>query len=305
MFFSNLITFVLFASIQAPTPFISEKIEAQVGQQIITSTDLALAEEQLKSQLLDKKSPEALKKMALDRLVDQALIKEYLRSSNMEVSDQDVERQLNSMRAAQGIASMADLKTYLENQGSSFAALKNQIRNQMEMSQFYQVLNRQSLRSLTENDLMSYYQRHQNKFSSNFEIEVQECFIPLANNEKAAKSAQKKYESNPKIFSECVEKISVAPSKMNNGRLGSFRRGDLRSDVEVLIFSLEKNQIASIPQPGGIQLLKVIEKKDLGPKSFEEAKEEIKKALEAERLEAAREKVLSQLRSSTLIKIDS
>lgn len=305
MFFSNLITFVLFASIQAPTPFISEKIEAQVGQQIITSTDLALAEDQLKSQLLDKKSPEALKKMALDRLVDQALIKEYLRSSNMEVSDQDVERQLNSMRAAQGIASMADLKTYLENQGSSFAALKNQIRNQMEMSQFYQVLNRQSLRSLTENDLMSYYQRHQNKFSSNFEIEVQECFIPLANNEKAAKSARKKYESNPKMFSECVEKISVAPSKMNNGRLGSFRRGDLRSDVEVLIFSLEKNQIASIPQPGGIQLLKVIEKKDLGPKSFEEAKEEIKKALEAERLEAAREKVLSQLRSSTLIKIDS
>lgn len=305
MFLSNLLVFAFYASIQAPAPFISEKIEAQVGQQIITSTDLAMAEEQLKSQLLDKKSPKILKKMALDRLIDQALIKEYLRSSNMEVSDQDVERQLNSMRATQGIASMADLKTYLENQGSSFAALKNQIRNQMEMGQFYQVLQRQSIRSLTENDLMSYYQRHQDKFSSNFEIEVQECFIPLANNEKAAKSAQKKYESNPKIFSECVKKFSVAPSKMNNGRLGSFRRGDLRSDVELVIFSLNKNEVASIPQPGGIQLLKVIEKKDLGPKSFEEAKEEIKKALEAERLEAAREKTLSQLRSLTLIKIES
>lgn len=305
MFLSNLLVFAFYASIQAPAPFLSEKIEAQVGQQIITSTDLAMAEKQLKSQLLDKKSPKILKKMALDRLIDQALIKEYLRSSNMEISDQDVERQLNSMRAAQGIASMADLKTYLENQGSSFAALKNQIRNQMEMGQFYQVLQRQSIRSLTENDLMSYYQRHQDKFSSNFEIEVQECFIPLANNEKAAKSAQKKYESNPKIFSECVDKISVAPSKMNNGRLGSFRRGDLRSEVELVIFSLNKNEVASIPQPGGIQLLKVIEKKDLGPKSFEEAKEEIKQALEAERLEAAREKTLSQLRSLTLIKIDS
>lgn len=296
-------TLSLSVLIQAPSAILSEKIEAQVGRQIITSTDVALAEEQLRSRLAEEKSSESLKKMALQQLVDQALIKEYLRSANMEVSDQDVERQLNSMRASQGIGSMEELRAYIETQGLSFASLKNQMRNQMEMGQFYQILQRQSLQSPSETDLLSYYQQNRARFDSNYEIELQECFVPA---NLASNTAElKKFESNPKIFSQCVTQISVAPSRAHGGRIGSFRRGELRADLEALVFNREKDAVISVPQAGGTQLLKIVDKKDLGPKSFEEVKEEISKLLEAERLEAARERVLTQLRATTLIKTES
>lgn len=294
-----------FGLISAPSTLFTEKIEARVGRQIITSTDVNLAAKQLELRAAEPKATATLEKTALDRLIEQALVKEYLAAIQMEVSEQEVDRRINSIRTSQGIESLDDFRRFIEAQGLSFAAFKKQVRDQMEQGQFHQVIQRQSLQTITENEMKAYYANNIQSFQKNYEVELQECLIPFGEEKTKVLKQAEVYQKNPSKFSECVEKFSRSPSRTQAGNLGKFKAGSLREEVEEAVFKLNSNQVAAVDLPGAIQLLKVVSKKDLGPRKYEDIKDELRQALEAERIRKAREKVLSELRASTFIKIES
>lgn len=291
--------------ISAPAKLFTERIEARVGSQIITSTDVQQVAKELQQGALENKSSQTIEKRALDRLIEQALIKEYLRSVQMEVSDQDVERRINSIRSSQGVASLDEFKNYIENQGLSFASFKKQVREQMELAQFHQIIQRQSLQTISENELKAYYQANHSEFQNNYELSLRECLIPYGEEKDEVLKRAQDFKSNPKAFSKCVQSFSRSPSRQQDGLIGSFRSGSLREEVEQAVFSLQPGSVAIIQLPGAVQLLKVESKKDLGPRDFESVKDEIRRSLESQRIEKARTKLLSELRSSTFIKVES
>lgn len=297
--------FISISIVSAPSTLFSEKIEAKVGTQIITSTDVHLVAEQLENRAQEPKTSTTLRKAALERLVEQALIKEYLASVQMEISEQDVDRRINSIRSAQGIESLEEFRRFIETQGLSFSAFRKQVRDQMEQAQFFQVLQRQTLQTISENELKAYYNANLSKFQHNYEVELQECLIPFGEERELIMKRAEYYRNNPNKFDECVSHYSRSASKAQKGIIGAFRAGSLREEVETLVFKLSKNQVGLVQLPGAVQLLKVISKRDLGPRSFEDVKDEIKQAVEMERIEKAREKLLSELRASTFIKIES
>jgi len=297
---------LFFAFILAPNPTgFTEKIEARIGAQIITSTDLHLEVEALQKAALEKKSGQTLRKAAMDKLIEQALVREYLSNFQMDVSDQDVERKIDSIRSAQGIQSIGEFRRMLESQGLSFSDFRKQVKEQMRLAQFTQILQRDTLQTVDEKELQSFYKDHASQFASNWEYELQECLIPYGESRKKVTKIAKGFQNKPATFGKCVSDFSRGPSAANKGMLGKIEGSVLRDEVSSSLKSKRPNQIALIELPGAIQLLKIISKRDLGPRSFDKVKDDIKNSILTERMNKARQRLIADLRAKTYIKIAS
>lgn len=283
-----------------------EKIEARVGQEIITSTDIDLAVANLRVQALEKKTDKTLEKKALDDLIDAALIRDYLSRMDMQVTDQEIDRRINTIRTSNGISSLSEFKAMLEMQGMSFNRYRAQVRQQMEISKFDSVVQRQQFQTLDEKEMRSYYDRNSAQFQKNYQIRLKECVLVSDGSDLGAtQKLAKRYTEKPRRFDECVEKHSQSPSKARQGDLGTVTRGILRDDIEKKVFSAKKGEVVAIANPRMIQLLKVTERVDLGPRSFDDMRTDIKRLIEGDRLSQARRQTLDELRSSTFIRLGS
>jgi len=279
---------------KAPNTLHSEKIEAKVGKEIILTSDLQLMIATLSTSKKGEKS-DTLKKTALDTLIERALMRQYLEKLGFSVSDREIEQKISSIRTSNGIANNDQFRQMLALQGMSFEQLRDQIRFQMENMQFVGIMRRQASQTIDEKDLRAYYQEHKKDFKNNVEVELQECVIPIGEGGKAAaEKAANEFRSNPKKFDQC---------KTNNSNIGTFQSGLLREDIEQEVFKLNRGQVAIIEQPAGLQLLKVLDKKDLGARSFESVKGKIRESLESTVVQKEIQRTMSDLRTSTYIQI--
>lgn len=283
----------------------SEKIEAQVGKQIITTTDIQLEINQLRKQYSKDIPNDEYRRRAFERRMEVALAIEYLKRLQMNVDDQEVERRVHAIRAAQGISDLDEFRSLLESQGMSFESFKKQVKEQMQLSQFNQILQRQVLQTTDEKELKAYYQNHAQDFSTNPEVTLQECFIPIVGSPEQTMKIAQPFINKPASFGKCVEKYSQSPSRQNDGMLGKVQMGTFRAEVEKIVFNTKPGKVAKIELPGAIQLIRVVSKKDLGPRSFESAKDEIQNLIQGERISQAREKLMADLRATTYIKLNS
>lgn len=298
--------FILLTLVGARTELYSEKIEARVGNQIITSTDLRAEVTQLQDRANEAKTDSTLRKKALEMLIEKALIRNYLSHQQMDVSEQDVDRRVNSIRASQGLSNLDEFRKLLESRGMSFENFKKEVRDQLQNMQFEQVLQRQIVQSIDEKELRSYYSNHINDFSKNIVVDLQECLIPTGSQLKPElKKAIEQFRTEKKSFSSCVSTYSRSPSAAKGGMLGEVEMGMLRKEVETKVFAAKKGQVVAVEIPGAIQLLKILNKKDLGPRNFSDVKDEIKSIIQNERLFKAKERMISELKTSTFIKVSS
>ncbi len=300
--------FILFLLIQANEPKISsptlmsEKIEAKVGREIITSSDIQSMMKALS--IASKGEPETVaRKRALDSLIERALVRTYLEKAGAPVSDQEIDQRINSIKSSNGISSNDDFKAMLASQGMTFDQFKEQIRFQLEQMQFINFMRRQAQRTIDDKDLRDFYQKNKEAYASNYEVDLQECVLPYGADPKSAESLATNFQKKPETFDQCVKKYSQSPSTSTGGKIGKFQSGILREDVEKKVFALEKNQVASIHQQNGIQLIKVLTRTSLGAQNFEPVKDRIREKLEGDIIQHEIEKTMADLRASTSIQI--
>ena len=283
----------------------SEKIEVKVGSDIILTTDLDLMKKALKVSRPDV-DQETLHQTALDALIDQALIEQFLQKIGYPITERDLDQRIETIRTSQGIQTQQEFHRVLEQQGLTIDQFRSQLRRQVEQMQFMAVIRRQVLHTFEETELKTFYRNNLNKFSKNIEIELGECLIRSSDKDAKAKEAKALYyEKNPKKFSSCVTKLSSAPSKEKKGFIGIFKKGMLREDVEALVFKLDEGETTIVRVSVGYQVLKVLKKRDLGVQKFDDVRDQIISSLESELLMKELEKTLSELKATTFIKIES
>jgi len=282
---------------------IIERIEARVGTQIITTSELSAAEDNLKKQQSHITDPKVIRKAAMDALIEQALVRDFLQKRDLSVNDQEIDRRINSLRSAQGLNDFEELRRMLQAQGTTLDQVRLDLRKQLETQNFYAALRRENLQTIQESEIKAFYQSNQDRFKNNYELQVQECLVPadLPNHDKLVKE----FTENPAKFDTCVKQYSKSPSAERGGRLGSITRGILREVVEEPLFKTGVGKVSAVSLPVATQLLKVISKKDLGAQSLEQAHDEIMQALEAEKMERAKDRILGELKSATFIKVES
>lgn len=139
---------------------------------------------------------------------------------------------------------------------------------------------------VTEAQCKEEYLKDPNKYADEEKVTASHI---LVDSEESAEEIKGKIDEGVMSFEDAAREYSSCPSSQGGGLLGEFGRGAMVPEFEKAAFELELDKVSEpVKTQFGYHLIKVTEKSDAKPLSFDEAKETI----EHELLSAARQRAV-------------
>lgn len=303
---------------QRPQPEIVEQIIAKVNSDVITQMELErsrqllrqeLERQGLKGEALEREFAEREKDLLRDR-IDHLLLVQRANELNINV-DQEVNKYLSRLMLDFKIADQDKLADFVRQQtGMSFEDFKDEIKKNLLTQR---VLSQEvaSRIAISREEARRYYEEHKDEFIRDERVFLQEIFIStqgkegeeLAKAEKLAKELVERARRGEK-FEELARKHSDAVTASNGGDLGGWRKGELKKEIEDLIWDKEKGYVTDpIPTGNGWLILKVVAHHAAGLAAFEEVENEIMARLFEPRYQPKIREYLTELRQRAYLQI--
>ncbi|RME23730.1 MAG: hypothetical protein D6806_10760 [Deltaproteobacteria bacterium] len=253
---------------------------------------------------------------ALEQLIEEKLIEQKIREHHIEVSDEEVERQVEWLRQRNNMDEK-QFREALALEGQTIDTLKKQIRHNLQQQKLIELQLRENPRlraqvQVSERDIRSYYEAHYATEKASEKIHARHILFlvpPDASEQKRQEARKKALEVLGRLragedFAELARKFSDDPSASVGGDLGWFGRGDMMEKFERIAFSLEPGQISDVVETKlGFHIIQVMEKKSEGPPPLEKVRKEIQARLAREKFQQALGIWLKQVREETFIDI--
>jgi parvulin-like peptidyl-prolyl isomerase len=271
-----------------------DKIVAVVNGDIITADELNLF---IKMSNIDPDAslkgldPKELKSTLLNRLIEDRLILQEAKRSQLKIDEAVVEDRIRDIKRRAG--GEAPFEEALKSQGVSLTELRQKFRNQLMIYTLIQKEVRSKV-NVSPKEIMDYYEANQNQFVSPETVVVDSIFIK---DKEALKEAEAALDQG-KDFNE------VAKSYSQKAGLGSVERGQLKKGLEDVLFSLEIGKRSKPVQvDDGYYIFLVKEKRPVTSKSIEEVKDEIKMKIENAKTEKVLKEWIEGLKDQAYISI--
>jgi len=147
---------------------------------------------------------------------------------------------------------------------------------------------------VTEAQCKEEYLKDPNKYADEEKITASHI---LVDSEESAKEIKGKIDDGSMSFEDAAKEHSSCPSSQSGGVLGEFGRGAMVPEFEKAAFEMDINKVSDpVKTQFGYHLIKVTEKNDAKPLSFEEAKETIKNELMSAARQSAVDSKVNQLK---------
>jgi parvulin-like peptidyl-prolyl isomerase len=297
---------------------IVEQIVAKVNNEIITLGDLDRAHKHAltdlkRQQLAPAKAREAMEQTDRDALrdrIDQLLLVSKGKDLNVDV-DQDLSKFLADVQLQSKIVDPDKFHEYIREQsGLSFEDFKQQTKDTM--------LTREVIRRevggkivIPKADLEKYYNEHKDEFVRQEQVRLQEIFLSTdGKDEKAVAAIEKKAKDlvararKGENFGNLARDNSDAETASESGALPPFKRGDLRKDIEDLVFKESKGYVTDpFRQSNGLEILRIEEHYQAGLQSFATVQNEVMEKLYTPRMQPALRDFLTKLRRESFLEI--
>jgi len=159
--------------------------------------------------------------------------------------------------------------------------------------------------------LEKYYEEHKKDFVREEQVFLREILISVegktpdqvAQAEKRAKELVARARKGEK-FGELAKQYSDAETKENFGELPAYKRGQLRKEIEDVVFKEKKGYVTDpIRMPNGFEILKIEERYSAGQAPLEEVENEITEKLYMVRMEPKVRELLTKLREDAFLEI--
>jgi parvulin-like peptidyl-prolyl isomerase len=296
-----------------------EQIVAKVNGEIITRTELARERDRMRQGLEQevrqrRMQPSEAKQILSDRekdilrdKIDQMLLQQRAKDMNVNV-DAEVTKYLGQIQAEQKIADPEKFQQWIrDNSGQSFEDFKNEIRNQY-MGQRIVGQEVSSKVSVSREEIVEYYEKNKASFVREDKIILREILV--ANEGKGAPAAEKKAKDvaarakKGERFAELARDNSDAPTAKQGGDIGAFKKGELRKDLEDLVWNQPKGYTTEpIKLDAGWLILRVEEHFKQGQATLEEVENEIRDKLFMPRFTPKVREYLTELRMNSFLEI--
>jgi len=257
------------ADVFTPPIRVIEEIVAKVNGDIITRGELEQQRRAIEAEI--KQQQPNLAGDALANAVRQkqseALRDKIDPSLNINV-DPDVTRRVAQIQQESKIADVEKFHEWVHQQaGVPFEDFKSEMKNQILTQR---VIGQEvaSKVNVARSEVTDYYNKHKADFVREETVFLREITIKSADNtpqawaaaEKKAKDVLARARKGEK-FSDLAHQYSDADTAKQDGELGRFKRGDLKPDIEALVFKQSKGYVTDlIKTEGGYEILKVDEK---------------------------------------------
>jgi len=300
---------------------IVEEIVARVNNDVITREDLDHARTSLTAEIQDecqqKCTPEqvrtqveAKEKNLLRDLIDQSLLVQRAKDSNINV-DGDVIKRLDAIRQQYKFPDMETLEKEVTKTGQDFEDFKTQIRNQL----LTQEVIRKEVGSriiISHEDVVKYYESHKQEFVRPEMVVLREIFVSTEKKPEAdiptlrkkAENLRDRVFKNGDDFGELAKRFSDSPTAQQSGELGSFERAKLDPNISEKVFALNRGQMTDVIETkSGFEILQVRERYQAGEQPLEKVEPEISNRLYEQKMEPGMRAYLQTLREDSYLQV--
>lgn len=238
----------------------------------------------------------ALRQATLNDLIDQALILQAARASNLTVPPERVDRELLRLKAEYPGSSFDEA---LAEGAITTEELREQTRRELTVEEYFsrQVFARVAV---TDADVEAYYKAHPQEFAHPAEVHAEQI---LVSDQDTARKVQAELKKGGR-FEELARKYSISPDAKVGGDLGWFSAGQMPEVFDQTCFALKAGQTSDVvASPYGYHLFKVLEKREAATPSLTDIRPQVEAKLRHQREEAAQQAALAELRQKAKIEI--
>ncbi|MCW5980031.1 MAG: peptidylprolyl isomerase [Bryobacteraceae bacterium] len=295
-----------------------EEIIAKVNGDIITRTDLIRSRESLQEELKRRKiegkeAEEALKQREENFLrdrIDNLLLVQKGNQLSINV-DHEVSKYMAELMLQFKVADQDKFAELVHKEtGMRFEDFKAEAKNGL-MTQ--QVVSREvgSRITIPREEVKKYYEDHKDEFVREERVFLREILVSVDSKdpeswavaEKKAKALVERARRGEK-FDELARENSDAVTKASGGDLGGWKKGELKKDIEALIWDKERNYVTDpIKGDNGFLILRVMAHHQAGIALLEEVENEIMGKFYGPRFEPKLREYLTELRQQAFLEI--
>jgi parvulin-like peptidyl-prolyl isomerase len=309
------LTGILFAAAPAVSgQEVVEEIVALVNDDIITLSDFRtqyeLSEASLRAQNLPAEQLTErlalLKKEFLNSLITDLLLLQKAKELGLNVQEQ-VKGTLENIKKENNIASDADLRRAIEQQGTPYDLWIKQVEdNILRNGVLYTEVERSIV--LEDAEIVQYYKKHPAEFTTPTEYKLNAVYFAgegrSAEEIEALKAAVDAKLKSGTSFTDTATELSDQPMKDAKGDLGTFKAGELEAALEAPVERLKAGETTGwINNKNGWYLLHLVERKDSFLRPFEDARKEVEEKIYNEKRTVKGEAFLKKLREQSYVKI--
>ena len=299
---------------------ILEEIIAKVNGDIVLRSEYDASIRELRAeidrdaQLTDEQKAQQLKQREpniLRDLIDHRLTIQRAKDLNISVEGQ-VLRQRDEIMRQYKIKTIDEFENWvMEETGQPVEDLMDRIRNNF-LSQSVMGQEVGSRIVIPRADVEAYYEEHKEEFVLSEGIHLLEIFISTeAKTGEELEAAKKKAEDVHKRVQKGEPFREMAKRHSENeetaaagGDIGIWRRGQLRKEIEDVVFAANKGFISDLIETGnGLLILRVEDKFREGQATIEEAQDEIRNRLTGPKFQPAVREYMTKLREDAYIEI--
>jgi parvulin-like peptidyl-prolyl isomerase len=235
----------------------------------------------------------ALVRQTLLDMVDEELIIQGAAEASLDVTEDEIDKSIDEVKTNNHLSD-EQFKQALQAQGYTPESYRKDVRRNILRLRAINILVRPRV-TITDDEVRAYYDKMVSQKTTVTQVRASVILILLSENAtEDEKSAARQRAGNlierakgGEDFATLAQNNSEdQETKDKGGDLGWFKRGELPSEWEEVLFAMEKDEIRGpIQGPRGLHIFKLTDVKKEGAKSFESMKDRLRNQLYNEQLE--------------------
>jgi len=294
-----------------------DRVAAVVNNDVIALSEVEqralplLARAEVKDPRQRATARQEILKQALDQLIGEKLMEQQLREKNLDVTDQEVDATVESVKQEQHLSS-EQLEQALREQGFTMSSYREMLKKTLARRKLVAQQVRPKVK-ISDEDVKAEYARWAKQESTDPEVHARHILVQVpagAPAEVVEKARQKalalaKEARQPGVdFAELAKKKSEGPSRDDGGDLGFFRRGVMVPEFDQMAFALKEGEVGDpVRTKFGWHVIKVEKRRAVGVKPFEEMKEQLRDRMLMGQLEKYTEDYVQELRRAATVEV--
>lgn len=282
-----------------------EPLAGEVNGKNITIADVDQRLQQMAGQQAEmfngpqgEKLKEQFRVNVLDQLIDMELMLQEADKQGIKVSDKAIGAKIKDMMKTYNIKSNKDLEDILKKQKTTMEKFRSEISKLMIIDALGEKITKNV--KVSDKDAENYYNTHKIEFATKDQVHVQHILVQKLED---AQKIQKELAGGAD-FGKLAKQYSIDPGSKDKG--GEYPWTDKEKYVPAFGDASWKLTPGQISQPVktdyGYHIIKLIDKKPAGQRTFAEAKDEIKQKLLSQKKREEFNKWLEGLKKKATIK---
>jgi peptidyl-prolyl cis-trans isomerase SurA len=282
-----------------------EGVLVRVNERIVTVSDFS---ERVRSEIAQMpQAPSSQQElsefaeMLLQEVVNELILLERATEKRVEVDEKMLDQAVANLREENNLEDDEAWEQALQSSGLTAELLRERYRRSMTMQRAVQGEVRPV--EVTEEELRRQYESDKERFSVPAKVELQQVFLPGADEtDPAARRRAEAMVGRVRGGADLKAEAILAGAELQD--LGAIPVEDCRPDLRGALEPLPEGGVTDpLAVPGGLQIVRLVERIPAGYQPFEEVAEELRRQRSAESYESQTRGLVEKLRKDYLVEV--